>query len=160
MTAATASARGRSNRRRGHDAERAVARWLRTNGWPHAERAVRNGFRTAHRSGADPLDLTGTPHLVWSVKDDKSERICAWMVELAEKRRAAGADVGVLVQRRRGAPDPGFWWAWIFISELVELLRGSGHPEWPGGVVRMELQDLVPMLHAAGYGTPAGQEST
>ncbi|HWD79273.1 MAG TPA: hypothetical protein VG497_10325, partial [Kribbella sp.] len=65
----TRSEIGRSNRNRGAVAERAVVAWLRDNGFPHAERAVRTGYRTADRVSADHGDITGTPLLAWQVKD-------------------------------------------------------------------------------------------
>lgn len=143
------SALNRSNRNRGAEAERKVAGWLReAGGFPGAERAVRNGFRTIARVGLDPMDILGTPGIVWSIKDDKSDRIEAWMFELDLKRQDLGADLGVLVQRRRGKADVGRWWVHVRFEYLADYL-----PVGASGIVRMELCLAARWLHALGYGT-------
>jgi hypothetical protein len=149
MSTIDRSALGRSNRNRGANVERKVAGWLRTDGgFPGAERAVRNGFRTVARVGLDPMDILGTPGLVWSVKDDKSERIEAWMLELDVKRLELAADIGVLVQRRRGKSDVGRWWAHVRFEHYIGV-RGIT----ASGIVRMELKLAATWLHKLGYGT-------
>jgi hypothetical protein len=153
----TPAQRGAANRRRGHDAERALARWLRSNGFGQAERAVRTGFRTADRAAPDPGDITGTPGIVWSVKDCAAEQTTKWLAELEVMRAGAGALVGLLVHRRRGYADPGRWWCWTPLDVPVWLLTGyggaAGHAE-ARAPVRMELTDVVALLRATGYGDP------
>jgi hypothetical protein len=155
--ARSAAQRGRANRRRGHDSERALARWLRSNGFGQAERAVRTGFRTADRAAPDPGDITGTPGIVWSVKDCAAEQTTKWLAELEVMRAGAGALVGLLVHRRRGYADPGRWWCWTPLDVPVWLLTGyggaAGHAE-ARAPVRMELTDVVALLRATGYGDP------
>lgn len=165
MTTATASVRGRSNREKGAVSERHLARWLRDHGWPHAERAVRTGFTAADRAIADPGDITGTPGLVWQVKyradfDQDAVFATCWH-ETGQQRATANADFGLLVQRRPRAAHPGRWWVWLGVLDLLRLhtpgernpLAATSTPR--GAPVRMELADLVPLLHSAGYGTPA-----
>lgn len=72
---------------------------------------------------------------------------------------AAGADYGVLVQRRDGKSDPGDWWAWLPAGDLAALIDAARTPDVlraadPRHVmpVRLELADLLPLLRAAGYG--------
>jgi hypothetical protein len=168
VTTATASARGRANRTKGAAAERDLVRWLRANGWPGAERAIRTAYRTADRELPDPGDVTGTPGLVWQMKYtarfDQPAFLAACLAETEQQRVDAGADFGLLVQRRTGVTDPGRWFVWLRVIDLYALCRSSksntlltvdptraylGEPP-----VRMELADLVPLLHAAGYGTP------
>ncbi|MFK0249254.1 hypothetical protein ACIQUM_31535 [Amycolatopsis azurea] len=74
---------------------------------------------------------------------------------------AAGADYGVLVQRRDGKSDPGDWWVWLPAGDLAALIETSRDPEIVRVAdprhtmpVRLELADLLPLLHAAGYGEP------
>src|SRR5688500_3530498 len=69
LMTATTTARGKYSREKGATAERHLVAWLRTHGWPGAERAVRTGYRTADRTSVDPGDVTGTPGLVWQVKN-------------------------------------------------------------------------------------------
>ncbi|MGW1675985.1 hypothetical protein [Saccharopolyspora sp. NPDC002376] len=151
-----ASERGKSNRRRGLDAERAVARYLRTVGFPGAERAVRTGFNAGGRTVADPGDITGIPGVVIQIKSVARENIAAWMEEVAEQSLNAESAIGILVQRRPGKADAGRWWAWVMVAELVDLTTGAPG-EYMGASmhrpVRMELGHLVPLLRQAGYGT-------
>lgn len=174
MTAAakTPSQRGRANRNKGNQAERDLCRWLRINGLPHAERAVRTGFRTLDRTSADPGDITGTPLILWSVKDCAVEQIGKWFDELddmSDHAQTSGC-LTLLVLKRRGHADPARWWCWQWQSQYLELYR-----TWLEGVVidrrripelplwippgteypmRMELGHVIPLLRAAGYGSP------
>lgn len=157
----TASQRGAANRRKGHVAERDLCRWLRAHGFPGAERAVRTGFRTAGRASADPGDVTGTPGIVWSVKDCAVEQTAQWLAEADAMLTAAGADVALLVHKRRGHADPARWWCWLPLGMVVWIAHGGARPpEWLAPSersypVRMELGHVVPLLHAAGYGSAA-----
>ena len=141
---------------KGKAAERAVARWLRENGWPQADRAVRTGYRSSLRTSDDPGDIVGTPGLAWQVKDCGTLTIPAWMAETATQATASGADFGILVVKQRGKASPGRWFAYVTAWEFHILLGGEKnsptpvHADFP---VRMELGELVPLLHVAGYGS-------
>jgi len=160
---ATTTARGKYSREKGATAERHLVAWLRTHGWPGAERAVRTGYRTADRTSVDPGDVTVTPGLVWQVKNrvDFGEPavFAACLVETEQQRAGAGADFGLLIQRRPGYRDPGAWWAWLGVLDLYRLLTpGHRNPLAAtavprGASLRMALGDLVPLLRTAGYGT-------
>ena len=161
MTASIDRSRlGRANRRKGHDAERALAKWLRDNGWPGAERAVRAGYAGTTRSIADPGDITGTPGLVWQVKDCAREQIDTWLDETDQQRQNANANYGLLVVRRRGTADVGRWWCWLNINQMM-LLAGVSYT-WCGGdgtigeeTVRLELHVVARWLRIRGYGGEA-----
>lgn len=161
MTAATASERGRANRRKGADAERAVAKYLRANGFPGAERAVRLGYVGSDRVIPDPGDLTGTPGIVWQVKDCARENIAVWLDDTDRQREQADAEHGVLVVRRRGAAGVGRWWAWVGLGDVLTLANPDGCHcvECAGEVtkepVRLELGTLVELFRIRGYGDPA-----
>lgn len=152
----TASQRGAANRRRGLTAERDLCRWLRSNGFPQAERAVRTGFRTADRTSADPGDLTGTGLIVWSVKDCAVEQHAKWRDELDVMLQAVPChpdQLGLIVHKRRGHATPGAWWVWIQLQDLAHVigLEHSYHgPQW----FRTTLDELIPLVRAAGYGDP------
>lgn len=147
----TESARGRANRRKGHDTERSVARYLRSVGFAGAERAVRTGYRVGDREVPDPLDITGVPGVVWSVKNDASNQIAAWLNEAEIARNHHGAELAILVTRRRGKADVSRWWTWVSLPALVRAVLGTGWHD-VNGYVCLEFGDLVPMLHRAGYG--------
>ena len=161
MTAAIDRAKlGKANRRKGHDAERAVARWLRDNGWPGAERAVRTGYAGVTRSIADPGDITGTPGIVWQIKDCAREQIAPWLTETEQQREDADAEHGVLVVRRRGAADVGRWWVWVSLGDLLTLanpdrcqcMECAG--DTASAPVRLELSALTQLLRVRGFGEP------
>lgn len=155
---APASARGTANRRRGHQAERDVARWLRVHGHPHAERAVRTGFRAADRASADPGDIDGIPGVVISVKDCAAEQLAKWLDELDAMVIGARATHGLLVHKRRGHADPGRWWCWLRVDDVVRLAteyEGGARYAVGGHPVRMELGHVVALLAVAGWGDPA-----
>ena len=158
MTAAkTPSQRAAASRRKGRTAEQHLCNWLRDNGFPGAERAVRTGFRVTGRAGADPGDVTGTPGIVWSVKDVAVERIDKWLAEL-DAMHGPGA-IRLLVHKRTGKADPGRWWCWLRLSTLVWLADGGqAILVRPGAEpVRMELGHVIFLLRAAGYGDPINE---
>jgi len=158
--AKTPSQRGRANRNRGLTAERDLCKWLRSNGFPHAERAVRTGFRTLDRTSADPGDVMGSPGVVWSVKDCAVEQRAVWMAELNDMGDG-DSEVYLLVHKRRGHADPGRWWCWLQVLDILGLTGTSCDvviPQW-NAPIRMELGHVVALLRAAGYGTPLEEAS-
>lgn len=158
----TASQRGKANTAKGKRTERDLVTWLRAHGWPGAERTIRTGHRVPGRVSADRGDVDGTPLLAWQVKDVAEREIWQipnWLAATGCQRAAAGADLGILVVKRRGHADPGRWWAWLTLDEVIhEALtnRVNGLP-YPLGLftvpVRLALADLAPILHFWGYGT-------
>lgn len=155
----TPSQRGSANRRKGASAELAVAKYLRTVGFPQAERAVRTGYRTATRTSADPGDLTGVPGLAVSIKDCAVEQLRPWLAELDVMVAGSGAGLGILIHKRRGHADPGRWWCWLRLRDALALAYtgATGRYMGPSGddPVRMELGHVVPLLRGAGYGDTA-----
>ena len=153
----TASARGRANRRKGHDTERAVARYLRSVGFHGAERAVRTSYTVGERTVLDPLDIIGIPGTVWSIKNDASNQIEKWLDEAQRLGHHHGAELAILIVRRKGKAEPARWWAWISLRALAHAVTGFPQRQLSGSIC-LELGELVPMLHTAGYGTAATGE--
>jgi len=137
---------GATNRRRGITTERALVRWLRANGWPNAERSVVTGYRTHNRERRDGGDITGTPGIVWSLKDHTVERIPQWWTEL---KRMGGGRLRLLVVKNRGHANPGDWWCWLPLTTLTTLQPHPGND-----LVRCQLSTVAALLRAAGYGQP------
>jgi hypothetical protein len=153
---------GRANRNRGATAERRVATYLRDNGFPGAERAIRSGWVGQTRQIADQGDITGTPGIVWQVKDCQRENIRGWLAETEQQRHAANAVMGLLVVRQRGAANPGRWWCWLDLGTLFDFV---GAATWAGvgrqlerEPVRLELGPAVELLRIRGYGDPVVTE--
>lgn len=107
-----------SAKRKGRDTENAVVAFLQDNGWPHAERRRLNGT-------ADRGDIAGSPGVCWEVKSSDQERGAA-MREAERERETDGADVGVVVERRRGYPA-GDWYATVPLGVMCRLLRECGY---------------------------------
>lgn len=146
------------SKKKGTEAESAVVRYLRTVGWPGAERRA--------LAGHDDLgDVVGCPGLVWEVKAHKQYSdldVAAWMGETETERVNAGADFGVLVVRRHGVGEgnAGRWWAYMPLQDAATLTAAV--PDLSLGTlplalretpVRLFLADAVALLRAAGYGT-------
>ncbi|QWF78734.1 hypothetical protein [Amycolatopsis sp. CA-230715] len=162
---------GRSSNRRGKEAEQAVARWLREHGWPDAQRTVRTGWKVGDHQSRDRGDIDGTRGLCWQVKTSRDDftdtRVLAVLAATADQAVASGADYGIAIERRAGKTDPGRWWAWMTAGDLYALAETARNPfvlAVPQPVldvpVRLLLRDLVPLLHAAGYGAPATNPTT
>lgn len=141
-------------------AEAAVVRYLRTAGFPHAE-------RRALRGNQDAGDITGTPGLCWSVKagayarEPSDGRIEEWLDELETQRINAEAAWGVLITRRHRAADPSDWWAWLPCDALI-LLGGGPREPWPDmpdGAVCLHLATVCAVLRGAGYGDKLARRS-
>ncbi|MFC9089019.1 hypothetical protein [Nocardiopsis dassonvillei] len=141
----------------GTRAETGVVRYLRTVGWPHAERRALAG-------GKDLGDITGTPGLCWEIKGGKvAERatdadIARWLTETEAETANCGADVGILVTKRAGysAARVDAWAAHLDLTTWAGLTQARLPVPVPlvGEPVRLHLSTLVPLLHAAGYGSP------
>lgn len=109
------STQGARNRRRGHDAERAVVRYLRVNGWPDARRYLSGDSR-------QPGDIDFAPGVCLEVKDVASS---AWPTWRAQCVAEAGGRIPVVVRRTRGVTDVGQWEAQMRWEDAVDLL-GQG----------------------------------
>lgn len=117
---------GSASRRKGNRAEQAVARWLTRNGHPATStRANRAGMPAGHDIHCPSLGR-------WAieVKDQRRLAVPAWW-----RQTVAQADgrLPVLIVKRPGVTDVGFWWAF-------RLSR----PGWGGRprVTRAVLDDL------------------
>jgi hypothetical protein len=140
----------------GTAAETAVVRYLREHGWPGAERRALAG-------AADLGDITGCPGLVWEIKGGKKAEtasdslIRCWLADAERERMADGADLGILVTKRKnyGPERAGSWWVHVDLVTWMALSRGRIPLAQPlfSSPIRMHLSTLLPLLHAAGYGT-------
>ena len=138
----------------GTSGESAVVRFLRKNGFPHAERRALTG-------SLDQGDITGCLGLVWEVKAGNAARtasdaqILEWLKETEAERKNAGADHGFLVTVRAGVGpnNAGNWWVHTTTGTLLDLFDDSWSSTGMGYVVRMRLADIVTMLRGS-YGEP------
>lgn len=140
----------------GTAAETAVVRYIRPNGFPHAERRSLRGH-------LDAGDITSTPGICWEIKGGDAARtasdltISRWMTELATEMRHADATAGLLVVQRAGVgpANAGRWWAYMPAFQLADLVaKPQMSAELLAFPVRMLLADAIALLRAAGYGQP------
>lgn len=148
-----ASARGKANRNKGHDTERRLAVYLRQ-WWPDAARKADTGWRRGDHASADLGDIRGTPGIVWQAKYVQHLNVDKAMSDTFTQTTAAGADYGVLVERRTGFTDPGRWWAWVTVGDIASLTCFPVVVVVSAAPVRLELSTLVALLRHAGYGQP------
>lgn len=137
---------------KGTMAESAVVSFLRSHGWPHAERLALQGAQ-------DRGDVTGTPGLVWEVKNVTVPAWRTWLAEAETERINANGMFGIVVAKPKGVgvSRVGQWWAGMlwgqFESLLDQVAEHSGAPQWwlhevPGARVNQMLPAAVRNLDA------------
>lgn len=134
--------------------ETGLVDYLKTHGFPHAERRVTNGNK-------DRGDISGCIGICWQAKGGsagqtagaaQTDRIGVWMAETLVEAQNARADYGILVCKKAGVghANAGRWWAYLRGDDFLSL---SGHrASTPVGVVRITLAEAVALLRQAGYG--------
>ena len=145
------------SKRRGTSAEVAVLKYVRTHGFPWAERLALSG-------NADQGDISLLPGrlIVLEVKAHANAatgqpgdaQLAEWMRQTATERVNAGADYGVLVVKRKGTTDPGRWWAYVTAGAFASLLGADLELPDPHAPLCTSVSSLLPVLRAAGYGSP------
>lgn len=159
----TRSQIAKSNNAKGKDRERRVVSYLRVSGFPGAERTVRTGYRNGGREFRDRGDIDGTPGIAWQIKavaEREWYRVPQYMLEAATQADAAGADFGVLVIPRPRHAHPSEWWAHMYFDDVLQLVASDiqTYPRRLRFPIRFELQELLPLLRMAGYGTTVAPE--
>ena len=114
---------GNPGKRKGDRAERDLVAWLQNNGWPHVDRSLGAG------RSADRGDVTGIPGTVIQVKDQKQIRVAEWLSETLAQTRAARADRGFLVLKRRQTASPARWFVVCELEALNGLLLDAIGPD-------------------------------
>jgi Holliday junction resolvase len=109
-------------KQKGTAAESALVKFLVGQGFPGAERRALTG-------AFDQGDITGTPCLAWEVKNHKTYKFPAWLEETEIERKNAKADFGILIVKPNGVglTNQGNWWAVMNVESMVKLLRAAGY---------------------------------
>lgn len=117
MTRSRASARAAGTR-----FERSIADWLAAHVDDRIDRRVKTG-------GKDKGDLSGWRHegrrIVAELKDTARLDLAGWVREAETERVNDGADVALVVHKRRGHGDPGDQYVTCTLRDLVALLHGA-----------------------------------
>lgn len=138
---------------KGTAAETAFVSWLRANGWPHAERRTQKG-------ALDRGDVTGTPGLVFEVKDCKSWDLAGWLRETEFERMNDSANYGILIMKppRVGLSTPGRWAAAMYYRDLYHLLSQTPEmPHWGASKVITRSGTEIESLRVGFYRHSPGQ---
>lgn len=108
------------SRIKGTAAETAIVTYLRTHGWPFAERRALHGNH-------DRGDITGMPNVVIEVKNQQTLTFGPWLNEAETEKRNDNAKVGLVWAKRRGTTDPGKWFVLMTGEQAVQLLKEAGY---------------------------------
>lgn len=102
---------------KGTAGESAVVAYLRTAGFPYAERLALQG-------GKDRGDITGIPGIVIEVKAVQEYSFNSWLREARIERDNAAADFGIVVAKPRmvGTTRTGQWYALMYAYDYLALL--------------------------------------
>lgn len=145
---------------KGTAAETAVLRHVTAHGFPWTERLALSGV---HDRG--DLSLLPGRTVIVEVKNHAGPAalgqptagdLAAWMAQTETERVNAGADVALLVVKRKGTAEPGRWFAYLRADTNAALVGApdpASLPE-PHTPVCMSLASALVLLRHAGYGTP------
>ncbi|MGW4641828.1 hypothetical protein ACWEN6_25140 [Sphaerisporangium sp. NPDC004334] len=104
------------NKSRGTAAETAVVNYLRSQGFPHAERRALGGTN-------DRGDIAGVVGTVIEVKNCTRVELAAWADEANAEADNDGAQIAAVWHKRRGKGSPGDWFVTLDGATFVFLLR-------------------------------------
>lgn len=140
-------------KRKGTAAESAVVSFLRTQGFPHAERLALQG-------GKDRGDVTGIPGIVVEVKAEQTYLLSSWLQECRVEVANAEADFGFVAAKPRmvGGMNVKSWFAIMNQGPFIDLWHQAkeGSPDvptlWPHnmrpGFINRDLASNVKLAQA------------
>lgn len=108
---------GARERRKGNDAERAVAQCLKDAGWQAVTSRAKNGTQ-------DGCDIITDAPLAVEVKNHVRLDLSSWV---AQANSNAGDKVPVVWHKKRGVSSPLEWYVTMDGQALVELLEMVRH---------------------------------
>jgi hypothetical protein len=148
---------GKMSRTKGAVGEREACWYLRTVGWPDAERAIRTGISARSRSVDDPGDVRPGGDLVLEVKHYAERltrgQVIGFLVKLRRQCRSV-TELGVLIERLPGVAKENAerWLTWWHLGDLIAAT--GGQPPWPADApvrpVAVELGTAVELWKAGG----------
>jgi hypothetical protein len=118
-----------ANARKGSETERMVAKYLQGQGFPLADRRLREG------RADDQGDIDGVPYTTIQVKYVAQPRLQSWVGDTLKQRAIAGNPLCLLVVRRKQKP-PAHWDAYMPSSYFMAGFEYAG-----GGLVDGQLDE-------------------
>jgi hypothetical protein len=152
-----------NSQEKGKRAERDLANWLKTRGYPEAARAVKTGDRFT-RDGGDLILQHESFRLVVEVKHHAGGlsdlQVVSYGLKLNTQVVQSRGNLGILVERRDRVSDPGRWWAHIHarsfarieMQDTFSMTTILGVSGW--NPVRVQLDYLLAALRRAGLADP------
>lgn len=108
------------SRAKGTRFEKELVDYLHAHGAPHAERRALAG-------NLDKGDITGIgPALCIEAKNCARTELAEWVDQARTEAQNAGADIPIVVHKRRGKPT-GRAYATVELETLCALLRAAGY---------------------------------
>jgi hypothetical protein len=99
-----------------------IADYLKANGFPFADRRVRNGAK-------DRGDIGGVgvhdQRLVFEAKNTTRISLGSWAAEAETERVNDKALAGVVIHKRHGKGKAGDQWVTLTLADLVAILTGN-----------------------------------
>ena len=109
-----------ASKRKGTAWESTVVAFLRSRGWPHAERRALAG-------GRDRGDIAGVVGVVIEAKSAARVEIATWLDEALAERDNDRARLGVAWFKRRGRVSAGDGFVLMDGETFVQLLQEAGY---------------------------------
>ena len=109
------------SKQKGTSHESSLVKWLRENGFPDARREVLHGSKDIGDIGG--VYWRGVP-IVIEAKNCREKRPLVWLEEAEAERKNAGAPIGFVVSKKRGAGEKNFGENDVYIElwQLAKLL--------------------------------------
>jgi hypothetical protein len=112
-----------ANKNKGDRFERAVQDHIQANGFPWCEK-TRAGYARDHGDlHLDPV----TRHVIAQAKNHARLALPEWLAQLEQQTAESGARHGFLIVKRRGLTDPGRSYAVMELDPLLRLVRAAGY---------------------------------
>jgi len=110
------------HRQKGSSFERLIADYLKANGFPFADRRVKNGAK-------DRGDIGGVhahgQSVVFEAKNTSRISLGTWASEAEVERVNDEALAGVIVHKRHGKGQAGDQWVTLTVRDLTAILTGK-----------------------------------
>jgi len=110
------------HRQKGSSFERLLADYLKSNGFPFADRRVKSGSK-------DKGDIGGIhahgKRVVIEAKNTAKINLGTWAGEAETERVNDEALAGVIIHKRHGKGQAGDQWATLTLADLVAILTGT-----------------------------------